>query len=42
MMRGSMGAPVKVVVRGVDVWLCCEGCEAKLRKSPEVYLRKGR
>ena len=29
-----------VVVQGREVWLCCEGCEAKLRKSPEVYLRK--
>jgi hypothetical protein len=31
---------VKVIVQGKEVWLCCEGCEDKLRKSPDVYLRE--
>jgi multidrug efflux pump subunit AcrA (membrane-fusion protein) len=34
---GSMGAPVKVVVNGRAVFLCCKGCEKKLRKDPEKY-----
>jgi hypothetical protein len=38
---GSMGAPVRVVVAGRTVWLCCDGCEEKLRKTPEKYLSKG-
>ncbi|MDR3634432.1 MAG: heavy metal-binding domain-containing protein [Isosphaeraceae bacterium] len=32
---GSMGPPVPVVVAGKRVFLCCEGCEGRLRrKSP--------
>jgi YHS domain-containing protein len=38
---GSMGAPVRVVVAGRTVLICCEGCEEKLRKDPEKYLSKG-
>ena len=37
---GSMGPPFKVVVQGQTVFLCCDGCEAALRKSPEKYLAK--
>ncbi len=39
---GSMGPPVRVVVAGRTVLICCEGCEEKLRKDPEKYLSKGR
>jgi YHS domain-containing protein len=37
---GSMGPPFKVVFQGQTVFLCCEGCEAALRKNPEKYLAK--
>jgi hypothetical protein len=37
---GSMGAPVRVAVDGKTVWLCCSGCEARLRKTPAKYLGK--
>jgi YHS domain-containing protein len=36
----SMGGPVKVVVAGKTVFICCPGCEKALRKNPEKYLRK--
>jgi hypothetical protein len=35
---GSMGPPVSVTVNGQTVQLCCEGCESRLRKSPDKYL----
>lgn len=35
---GSMGPPVRVSVGGRTVWLCCAGCEAKLRQNPRLYL----
>jgi Cu(I)/Ag(I) efflux system membrane fusion protein len=36
----SMGGPVRVDVGGRTVFVCCKGCEAPLRKSPEKYLAK--
>jgi Cu(I)/Ag(I) efflux system membrane fusion protein len=36
----SMGGPVRVEVNGRVVFICCEGCEAKLRKDPGKYLSK--
>ena len=39
-MLGTMGAPVKVNVKGRDVWLCCSGCESQLRADPDKYLAK--
>jgi hypothetical protein len=38
---GSMGPPVRVSVAGKTVLICCEGCEDRLRKSPEKYLSQG-
>lgn len=35
---GSMGAPVRVEVNGRVVFLCCSGCEGKLRRDPARYL----
>ncbi|WP_165223505.1 heavy metal-binding domain-containing protein [Aquisphaera insulae] len=35
---GSMGPPVSVTIDGQTVPLCCKGCEARLRASPEKYL----
>ena len=37
---GSMGEPVKVVVKGQTVFLCCPGCEAAIKKDPDKYLAK--
>ncbi len=37
---GSMGKPYKVTVKGQTVFLCCDGCEAKLLKEPDKYLAK--
>ncbi len=36
---GSMGQPPKVEVNGSTVFLCCEGCEDKLRREPAKYLK---
>lgn len=36
---GSMGAPVKLVLNGRPVFLCCEGCEEEARASAERTLR---
>ena len=37
---GSMGVPYKVAVHGREVFLCCPGCEAKIKGDPEKYLAK--
>jgi hypothetical protein len=37
---GSMGDPVKVVVKGQTVFLCCAGCEEAIKKDPDKYLAK--
>ena len=37
---GSMGKPVKVVVKGRTVFLCCAGCKKKLLANPDKYLKK--
>jgi YHS domain-containing protein len=37
---GTMGAPVKVVVKGRTVFLCCDGCKEKLLADPDTYLKK--
>jgi Cu(I)/Ag(I) efflux system membrane fusion protein len=36
----SMGGPVRVEVAGRVVFICCEGCESRLRKNPDKYLSK--
>jgi Cu(I)/Ag(I) efflux system membrane fusion protein len=38
MPLGAMGVPIKVEVRGTPVFLCCEGCRARLLAAPEKYL----
>ncbi len=35
---GSMGPPIKVMVEGRPVFLCCEGCRKKLLAEPAKYL----
>jgi len=37
---GSMGVPIKVAVKGQDVFICCEGCKGELEKDPDAYLAK--
>jgi hypothetical protein len=36
---GTMGAPVKVVVKGQPVFLCCKGCEKKALADSDAMLR---
>ncbi|MDB5388589.1 MAG: hypothetical protein JWM11_4235 [Planctomycetaceae bacterium] len=36
----SMGGPMPVVVQGRRVFICCEGCESRLKKEPEKFLAK--
>src|SRR5439155_14712912 len=31
---GSMGTPVKVILEGKPVFLCCKGCEEEAREHP--------
>jgi hypothetical protein len=37
---GSMGVPVKVVIRGKPVFLCCEGCRDEALAHPDETLAK--
>jgi Cu(I)/Ag(I) efflux system membrane fusion protein len=37
---GSMGAPVKLIVDGRAVFICCKGCERAVRSEPKKYLAK--
>jgi len=37
---GSMGKPVRVVVKKRTVFLCCAGCKKKLLADPDKYLKK--
>jgi YHS domain-containing protein len=39
-MLGEMGTPIKVTVKGRDVFLCCESCREKLEANPDEYLAK--
>jgi hypothetical protein len=35
---GSMGAPVKLVIEGQNVFLCCEGCRDEALANPQATL----
>jgi YHS domain-containing protein len=37
---GGMGTPIKVTVKGRDVFLCCPSCKEDLMKDPEKYFAK--
>lgn len=37
---GSMGKPPKLTIEGQEVFLCCDGCEDRLRSEPAKYLAK--
>jgi len=36
---GSMGAPVKVMVNGQPVFVCCKGCTEDVLKDPDKTLK---
>jgi membrane fusion protein, copper/silver efflux system len=37
---GSMGMPVKVIVEGYSVFLCCAGCEMEAQENADETLKK--
>src|SRR5262245_45478731 len=37
---GSMGAPVKIMVKDEPVFLCCKGCSKKALNNPDQTLAK--
>lgn len=37
---GAMGPPYKVTVKDREVFLCCPGCESKIKENPDEYLAK--
>jgi hypothetical protein len=37
---GSMGVPVKVMLDGQPVFLCCDGCKKPAQRNPEETLKK--
>jgi multidrug efflux pump subunit AcrA (membrane-fusion protein) len=37
---GSMGVPIKVVLKGHAVFLCCKGCESQAKGNPDRFLNK--
>jgi Cu(I)/Ag(I) efflux system membrane fusion protein len=37
---GAMGKPLKLILRGEPVFLCCKGCESKARANEEQTLKK--
>jgi hypothetical protein len=37
---GSMGVPVKIILRGQTVFLCCKGCVGKAKANPAETLKK--
>lgn len=39
---GSMGVPVKLMIKGQPVLLCCEACSAKAQASPDQTLEQVR
>jgi hypothetical protein len=36
---GSMGEPPRIRIAGSTVFLCCDGCEDRLRRDPSKYLK---
>lgn len=37
---GAMGPPVPVVVKEQTIYVCCQGCVAKVQGDPDTYLSK--
>ena len=36
----SMGPPAAVTVKGEKIFVCCQGCSAKVKGDPDLYLAK--
>lgn len=39
---GSMGSPVKLMIEGQPVFVCCEGCEKAAMKDPKATVAKAK
>ena len=37
---GSMGAPIKLMIKEQPVFICCKGCERKAEANPDQTLAK--
>ncbi len=37
---GSMGVPIKVMIHGKPIFMCCEGCRESLLEDPETNIQK--
>jgi Cu(I)/Ag(I) efflux system membrane fusion protein len=37
---GSMGVPIKVVLKGRPAFLCCKGCENQAKSDPDRFLKR--
>ncbi len=37
---GSMGMPMKITAKGQTLFLCCDGCEDKVKSDPDAVLAK--
>ena len=37
---GSMGVPIKVMVKDQPVFICCKACEKSVQKDPDATLKK--
>jgi YHS domain-containing protein len=37
---GSMGKPIKVTAEGRTFYICCEGCEEKVKSDPKAVVAK--
>lgn len=37
---GSMGDPIKTLIDGKPLYLCCQGCVTKVKNDPEIYVAK--
>jgi hypothetical protein len=37
---GSMGAPIKIDIKGESVFICCKGCKKRAEANPEKTLKE--
>jgi hypothetical protein len=40
MRLGSMGTPVKLMLKGEPVFICCSSCKEEVDKDPDAALKK--
>jgi hypothetical protein len=41
-LGGSMGVPVKLMIKGEPVFICCGGCKKSVLKDPDKALAKAK